>query len=81
VLEAPDHNGALGACSPTTRLDVIPVTGGNRGTTVEFKPDRPGTVPVPVGARELVLDITVINVRDDANCAVDISAASGELVN
>lgn len=79
VFRVTDHNRAIGSCMPNTRLAVTPDTAGNRGSTTTAVPGEPVTLRLPSGARRLSLDITVVNVRNDVNCAVDVAVSSAKL--
>jgi hypothetical protein len=81
VFDIADSNRLIGTCRPNTRLSVTPDTGGNRGGTSSAVPGEPIILPLLDSTRHLRLDIEVVNVRDDANCAVDISVPSARLTN
>lgn len=81
VFNVEDSNREIGSCRPNTRLIVTPDTAGNRGRTQSAAVGEPLTIDLLADARQLRLDIEVQNVRNDRNCAVDVSVTSAVLVH
>lgn len=81
VLQAADTNSGAGSCVPNTRFSLIPRSAGNRGSAVAVTPGTPVRLDLPDGTEHLHLDVTVMNTREDRNCAVDLFVTSAKLRN
>jgi hypothetical protein len=81
VFMADDHNINIGTCLPNTKLSVRPYTAGNPGATITATPGEPFSLPLAENTSYLHLDVTVKNVRNDNNCAVDIAVLDAKLTN
>lgn len=81
VLQAADTNSGAGSCVPNTRFSLTPRSAGNRGQAITAAPGAPVHLDLPDGTEHLHLDITVMNTRDDRNCAVDLFVTSATLRN
>jgi hypothetical protein len=81
VFNVEDSHRELGSCRPNTMLIVTPDTAGNRGHTRSAAVGQPLTIDLLADAQHLRLDIEVQNLRNDRNCAVDVSVTSAVLVH
>ncbi|MGW0802433.1 hypothetical protein [Nonomuraea sp. NPDC002799] len=76
-----DHNEEIGYCAPFTTLTVRPRADGNAALSVTRRTGEQMRLDIAPGATELHLDIIVSSVRNDANCAVDLSLTEAVLTN
>jgi hypothetical protein len=81
LFRADDHNIKIGTCLHNTRFLVRPYTAGNPGATTNVTPGEPLSLRLADNTRHLHLDVTVTNIRNDDNCAVDIAVSSAKLTN
>ncbi|MBW8802863.1 MAG: hypothetical protein JF587_03220 [Catenulisporales bacterium] len=81
VFNVVDSFPKVSSCTPNTRLRLTPTQGGNPSDQVTATPLKPAAIPLSPDAKQLHLDIQIVNLGGDHNCAVDIAVAGAELTN
>jgi hypothetical protein len=81
TFQATDNAPQRGSCAPLTTLSVVPASTSSAQRPVNTALGERAKFRLLPGQREVTLTVTVVNVRDDANCAVDLHISRVVLSN